>query len=62
MKRADKLISILASLYLGHRIAESIGNRAFYVALAVGWIVVIIWTIVAWRRGEIVFVWQKRNG
>jgi len=61
MNERSTLVTILTALYLGSRIPADIGEGAFYRLLGLGWVVVAIWTAVAWRRGEKVFIWQHRR-
>lgn len=58
----SSLILVLIALFLGSRLPENIGEGPFRLILGVGWVAVIIWTIIAWRRGEQVFIWQNRKG
>jgi Na+-driven multidrug efflux pump len=62
VKNREALILVLMSLYLGSRLEGSLGNDGFYFLLLCGWILAAIWTFAAYRRGERVFIWQKRNG
>ena len=62
MTERSTLFVVLISLYLGSRIPTSIGDKAFYPLLGVGWAAYLIWTVVAWRRGEKVFIWQHKGG
>ena len=59
MTGRNSLFVVLTVLYLGSRIPEDIGKNAFYALLGVGWVAFVIWTLVAWRRGEKVFIWQS---
>jgi hypothetical protein len=58
----NSLLCILLGAILGHRAAGSFGEGAFEALVGFGLLVLIIWTIVAYRRGEPVFIWQKRHG
>jgi hypothetical protein len=51
----------LTALYLGSRISAGVGEGVFYGFLAAGWMAVLVWTFIAWRRGEKVFIWQSRG-
>jgi hypothetical protein len=62
MNERSTFIGILMALHLGSRISADIGENAFYAWLGVGWAAAFIWTFIAWRRGEKVFIWQKRGG
>jgi hypothetical protein len=53
---------MLLGATVGYRAAGAVGEDAFYAILGIGWLVLIIWTIVAYRRGESVFIWQSDNG
>ena len=59
MSERSTLIAVLIALYLGSRIPTDIGEIAFYGLLGAGWVAVLIWTVIAWRRGEKVFFWQS---
>jgi hypothetical protein len=61
MHERSTLMIILVALYLGSRIPPDIGEGEFYACLCAGWAAAIIWTIIAWRRGEKVFIWQSRD-
>jgi hypothetical protein len=62
MTERSTLFVVLTALYLGSRIPYAIGENAFYALLGVGWAAFLMWTVVAWRRGEKVFTWQHRGG
>lgn len=62
MTERATLFVVLIALYLGSRIPDDIGKTAFYGLLGVGWVAFAIWTLVAWRRGEKVFIWQTTRG
>jgi hypothetical protein len=61
MSKRSSLMAILTALYLGSRIPADLRDGPFYALLGVGWAAVLIWTIIAWRRGELVFMWQNGN-
>lgn len=61
MNERSTIVTVLTALYLGSRIPADIGEGAFYGLLGLGWAAVLIWTAVAWRRGEKVFIWQDRR-
>ena len=62
MTGRSTLIAILMALYLGSRMPEGIGEGLFYALLGVGWAAVIVWTFVAWRRGDESSTRQHRSG
>ena len=58
----QSLFCILLGAILGHRAAVSFGEDVFDYVIGTGLLLFAIWTIVSYRRGEPVFIWQKRNG
>ena len=54
--------SALVALHLGSRFDDLLGKDLFNGLLFLGWAVVIVWTVLAHRRGERVFIWQKHDG
>ncbi len=57
-ERSALMLSLIA-LYLGSTIPAKTGEGAFYAALALGWTIYLVWTFVAWHRGEKIFIWQR---
>ena len=62
MNERTNFILALMCLSLGYSLSDKIGENAFLFIIGVGLVVAIIWSIIAYRRGEPVFIWQKRNG
>ncbi|RHW16359.1 hypothetical protein D1610_16105 [Sphingomonas gilva] len=62
MSNRETLVIILMSAFLGFKLADEAGRSTLFVVLGLGWAVVVILTVLAYRRGERVFIWQKQDG
>ena len=56
------MLVILLSLNFGSHMPEWLGTDAFSALLLFGLVIWVVWSVVAYRRGERVFIWQKING
>jgi hypothetical protein len=61
MSERSTLLTVIMALFLGSRIPQDIGEGAFHALLWTGLAVVFAWSIVAWRKGEVVFIWQRKE-
>jgi hypothetical protein len=58
----ELLLAVIVVAMITDKWAPKIGEDAFASLLVVGFIGYVVWTAVAYNRGDLVFWWQKKDG
>jgi membrane-bound metal-dependent hydrolase YbcI (DUF457 family) len=52
---------MLMGIYIGATAKDRVGEDTFVVLLLIGLLIYVGWSVVAYQRGERVFIWQRSN-
>ena len=61
MNQCHAFLLMLMGIYIGATAKDRVGEDTFVVLLLIGLLVYFGWSVIAYRRGERVFIWQRRN-